>query len=42
MKTTPKDFLLLTGYPIFERIKPLVEILDVKYIRWRGGPIGRR
>lgn len=34
MKTTPKDFLLLTGYPIFERIKPLVEILDVKYIRW--------
>ncbi|MCU8562472.1 hypothetical protein M2G36_22290 [Vibrio vulnificus] len=34
MKTTPEEFLALSGYPIFERIKPLVEMLDVKYIRW--------
>ncbi|MGI2227974.1 HNH endonuclease [Shewanella frigidimarina] len=34
MKTTPEEFLALTGYPIFERIKPLIGLLDVKYIRW--------
>lgn len=34
MKSTPEDFLLLSGYPIFERIKPLVKILNIKYIRW--------
>lgn len=34
MKTTPEEFLVLSGYPIFERIKPLVKMLDVKYIRW--------
>jgi len=34
MKTTPEEFIALSGYPVFERIKPLVEILDVKYIRW--------
>lgn len=34
MKTTPEEFLALVGYPVFDRIKPLVELLDVKYIRW--------
>ncbi|GGQ10559.1 MULTISPECIES: hypothetical protein [Shewanella] len=34
MKITSQDFLSLSGYPIFERIKPLIECLDVEYIRW--------
>ena len=34
MKTTLEEFFALSGYPVFERIKPLVELLDVKYIRW--------
>lgn len=34
MKITSQDFLSLSGYPIFERIKPLIGFLDVKYIRW--------
>lgn len=32
-KISAEEFLEITGYPIFERIKPLVECLDVKYIR---------
>ncbi|EMN6212307.1 HNH endonuclease [Vibrio vulnificus] len=34
MKTETNEFLNLQGYPIFERIKPLVRLLDVKYVRW--------
>lgn len=34
MDSSQENFLLISGYPIFERIKPLVKILNVKNIRW--------
>ncbi|MFD1009547.1 hypothetical protein [Oceanisphaera ostreae] len=34
MKVTAEKFLILSGPPIFERIKPLIKCLEVKYIRW--------
>lgn len=32
-KVSADEFLNFTGYPIFDRIKPLIECLEVKYIR---------